>query len=176
MIERGSGAGLALETFESDGIAGKIEGQKFQRDKAIEPHVPGLVDDAHAAAAHFGDDAVMGNFREFREGAWEFITVCVGCVGVQTSCNLKRGRFHEVVGVSIELEKGVDFAAEFLVAGTLGIEESTTLAGLESQSAVKEFLGTTPMLRGHFAFTHSSHEEARLSPGASRGPRFPWKL
>ena len=41
-------------------------------------------------------------------------------------------------GVSIELEKGVDFVAEFLVAGTLGIEESTTLAGLGQLDAAVE--------------------------------------
>ncbi len=59
MVERGGGAGFALEAFEGLRIASEIVGEKFERDEAAEAGVFGFVDDAHAAAAEFFDDAVM---------------------------------------------------------------------------------------------------------------------
>ena len=61
MIQRGSGAGFAAETFERLRIADEIFGKKFKGDEAAEFGVLGFVDDTHASAAEFFDDAVMGD-------------------------------------------------------------------------------------------------------------------
>ncbi len=61
MIERGGGAGLAAETFDSLGVMGDIIRQKFESDVAAEAGVGSFVNDAHAAAAEFFEDVVMGN-------------------------------------------------------------------------------------------------------------------
>src|SRR6267142_947377 len=60
-MERGSGAGFAEEAFERLRIAVRILGEEFQSDAAAELGVFGFVDDAHAAAAKFAEDFVMGN-------------------------------------------------------------------------------------------------------------------
>jgi hypothetical protein len=59
MVESGSGTGFATETFQRLWVLRYIVGEKFKRDKATERGVLGLVDDAHASAAEFLDDAVM---------------------------------------------------------------------------------------------------------------------
>ncbi len=61
VIERGGGAGFAAEAFERGGIFGDVVGKKFQRDETAEREVFGFVDDSHAAAAEFFDDAVVGD-------------------------------------------------------------------------------------------------------------------
>jgi len=61
VIQRGSGAGLALETFESLRIGGQRVRQEFERDAAAEIEIFGFIDDAHAASAEFREDAVMGD-------------------------------------------------------------------------------------------------------------------
>ena len=59
MVQRGSGAGLAAKAFERLRIVRDIVRKKFQSDEAAERSVFGFVDDAHAAAAEFFDNAVM---------------------------------------------------------------------------------------------------------------------
>ena len=61
MIQGGSGARFAAETFEGLRIAGNVFGQKFQGDEAAEFSVLGLVNNAHAPAAQFFEDAIMRN-------------------------------------------------------------------------------------------------------------------
>src|SRR5207249_8670226 len=51
VIERGSSASLAAETFERLSILGQVIRQKLERDKAAELGVFGLIHDAHPAAA-----------------------------------------------------------------------------------------------------------------------------
>ena len=59
MVQGGGGFGFAAKTFEGLGVAGQIFGQEFQCDKAVEARVLCFVDDAHASATKFFDDAVM---------------------------------------------------------------------------------------------------------------------
>jgi hypothetical protein len=40
---------------------GNVVGKKFQGNLAAKPHVLGFVDDAHASAAEFFKDGVMGD-------------------------------------------------------------------------------------------------------------------
>ena len=61
MIQSGSGFGFALEAFERLRVVGDIVGEKFQSDGAVEAGVLGFVDDTHAAATEFFDDAVVRN-------------------------------------------------------------------------------------------------------------------
>ena len=69
MVERGGRLRFALETGEGLGIAGDILRQKFQRDETLEARVFGLVDDTHASAAEFFDDAVMRDgLADWRRG------------------------------------------------------------------------------------------------------------
>ena len=61
MVQRGRGLGLPLKARERRGIFRQFCRQKFQRDEAMQPGVLSFVDDAHAAAAQFLEDAVMRN-------------------------------------------------------------------------------------------------------------------
>ena len=61
VIEGGGGAGFAAETIEGLRIVRGFFREEFQGDHALETGVFGFVNDAHAAAADFFEDAVMGN-------------------------------------------------------------------------------------------------------------------
>ena len=61
VVERRGRARFALEALERTGLARQFVGQELQGDRAIEPHVLGLVDDAHAATAEAFRDLVMGD-------------------------------------------------------------------------------------------------------------------
>ena len=54
MVEVGGGLGLDVEPLDI-GFGGKLAGEDhLERDRAIEAHLPGLEDDAHAASGDFG--------------------------------------------------------------------------------------------------------------------------
>src|SRR5579859_4413485 len=59
MVQGGGGAGLALKALERLRIARKIFRKKFERDVAAQASVLGLVNDAHAACAQLGENAVV---------------------------------------------------------------------------------------------------------------------
>ena len=61
MIQRGRRARFALEALERAGLQRHVFRQELEGDRAIEPRVLGLVDDAHAAAAEEFGDLVVGN-------------------------------------------------------------------------------------------------------------------
>jgi hypothetical protein len=61
MIERRCGARFAAKAFERLRVARQFIGQELEGDEAAEFGVFGLVDHAHAAAAEFFDDAVVGD-------------------------------------------------------------------------------------------------------------------
>ena len=58
MLERGNGAGLALEPRAPLRIRRHVGRQHFDRDRPIEPRVAGLVDFAHPARAEQREDLV----------------------------------------------------------------------------------------------------------------------
>src|SRR5206468_7421070 len=59
MVQSGRGPRLATEAFEDLRVLGDFIRQKFQRRKATEHGVLGLVDHPHPAAAQLLDNAVM---------------------------------------------------------------------------------------------------------------------
>src|SRR5207302_731233 len=61
MIESGSGARFTLKTLEGLGVGGDVLGKKFEGDEAAQLDVLGLIDNTHASAAEFLNDAVMGD-------------------------------------------------------------------------------------------------------------------
>lgn len=61
VIQCGCGLSFAFETSESLRVVGNFLWQEFQRHEAMKPGVFCFVDDAHAAAAEFSDDAVVRN-------------------------------------------------------------------------------------------------------------------
>ena len=61
MIQRGGRARFAPEALNSLRVLGDVFRKKFQRDVTAEPRVLGFIDDAHASAAKFFDDGVVGN-------------------------------------------------------------------------------------------------------------------
>src|SRR5580700_5671004 len=61
MIKCGCCLCFALETFKRGAVMGHQLGQKLQSYETVEPAVLGLVDDTHASAADFFDDAIVGN-------------------------------------------------------------------------------------------------------------------
>ena len=61
MVQRGSRLRLALKAAERLGILGHFIGQKFERDKTMQPRVFGFVNHTHAAAAQLLDNAVVRN-------------------------------------------------------------------------------------------------------------------
>jgi hypothetical protein len=62
VVEGRGGAGFAAEAFEGERVTREIFGEKFQGDEAAEVSVFGFVDDTHASAAEFFEDAVAGDF------------------------------------------------------------------------------------------------------------------
>jgi hypothetical protein len=54
-----SSAGLAFEALERHRVARERDRQKLQRQRAAEPRVRCLVDNAHAAGANLLEDAVV---------------------------------------------------------------------------------------------------------------------
>ena len=61
MVQGRGGPGLAAEAFERVRIVGNLWRQKLQRDESSEFGIFGLVDDAHAPATEFLDDAIVRN-------------------------------------------------------------------------------------------------------------------
>ena len=59
VVQRGSGARFPAKTLQRLRILGHIIGQKFQGDKSAKHRVFRLIDDAHAAAAEFFDNAIV---------------------------------------------------------------------------------------------------------------------
>jgi hypothetical protein len=59
MVEGGGGASFSLEALECLWVLGDVVGKKFQGYETAEFGVFGFVDDAHATAAKFFDDAVV---------------------------------------------------------------------------------------------------------------------
>ena len=61
MIEGRGGSRLALEPLERQLIRGRVGGQEFQRERAAEPRVLGLVNHTHAARTDLLDDTIVGD-------------------------------------------------------------------------------------------------------------------
>src|SRR4029077_20349402 len=61
MVQGGGGAGFALKALQRLRVGSNIWRKYFEGDEASEFDVFGLVDDAHATAAEFVDDAVVGD-------------------------------------------------------------------------------------------------------------------
>ena len=61
VIERGRGAGFGNEAPPGVLVPHQLRRQELQRDEPAEPQVLGLVDDAHAARANLGEDAIVGD-------------------------------------------------------------------------------------------------------------------
>src|SRR5271166_7055894 len=59
MVQGRSRLGLSLEAKQCLGISGYVIRQKFQRNKSVQGEVFGFVDDTHASAAEFLENAVM---------------------------------------------------------------------------------------------------------------------
>ena len=59
MVQRRSRLCLSLEAHQRQGISGYVIRQKLQRDKSVQGYILGLINDTHAAATEFLDDAVM---------------------------------------------------------------------------------------------------------------------
>ena len=59
VVESGSCAGLALESGQGLAVARQFFREEFQRDKASQLGVFGLVDNAHPATTEFFNDAVV---------------------------------------------------------------------------------------------------------------------
>ncbi len=62
MVQPGSGARLAPETFEGLRIAAEVLGKEFERNEAAKFGVFSFVDDAHSATTEFFEDDVAGDF------------------------------------------------------------------------------------------------------------------
>ena len=61
VIEGGGGAGFARKALAQQRFVAPLLGQELERHIAVEPGVPGPVDEPHTAAAEPFDDLVMGN-------------------------------------------------------------------------------------------------------------------
>ncbi|MGB9403375.1 MAG: hypothetical protein WCA98_07540 [Candidatus Acidiferrales bacterium] len=59
MVQSRCGLRFALETGDSLRILRHVVGQKLEGNEAMKADVLGFIDDAHAAAAQFVDDAVV---------------------------------------------------------------------------------------------------------------------
>jgi hypothetical protein len=69
VVERGGGAGFALEALQRLGVVGDVFGEEFESYEAAKAGVFGFVHHAHAAADEFFDDAIVRN-RLAGQGGW----------------------------------------------------------------------------------------------------------
>jgi len=60
VVEGGEGAGFASEAFGELGVVDAFGGEELEGDEAVEGFLPGLVNDAHAAAAEEFEDLELG--------------------------------------------------------------------------------------------------------------------
>ena len=63
VLDLGDGAGLDVESSDLVGRGVRTGKDHLERDQAIQPDVPGFVDDAHAASADLRDDLVARHGR-----------------------------------------------------------------------------------------------------------------
>src|SRR5437763_11693345 len=89
MVESGSCPSLAAEAFQCLRVLRNIVGQEFQRDKAAEFGILGLVDHTHAAATQLLDDAVM------RDGLADHADAMLGAL--QWEVNVSYGLFRILI-------------------------------------------------------------------------------
>ena len=61
VIQQGRGASLALEALHGFAIAGEVVGEKFYGHVAAQPCVFRLIDHAHATAAQFSQNSIVGD-------------------------------------------------------------------------------------------------------------------
>jgi hypothetical protein len=76
MVQRRRRLGFALKTGEGLRVASYVFGEKFERDKAMQPRVLGFINDAHPPAAQPLDDAVV---RDDLANHWRESYVCKTC-------------------------------------------------------------------------------------------------
>ena len=65
VLQPGDGPGFLIEAGELLRAGVPAGENHLEGDEPIQPRLPGLVDDAHAAAAQLREDLVAGNLREF---------------------------------------------------------------------------------------------------------------
>ncbi len=90
VAEGGDGFGFAAEAPDRVRVVGELVGQELQRDFPGQPHVFGLVDDAHAAGAELAGDPIMADGAAKHAGGCRQNTR--PCVRFYTSLWLRRGR------------------------------------------------------------------------------------
>ena len=65
------------------GSRGNVVREEFQGDEAAQPGVLGLIDDAHAASAELGNDAVVRDRPPYHERKpWTDGCLMIGCSGL----------------------------------------------------------------------------------------------
>jgi hypothetical protein len=100
VIQRRCGLGFALKTSERLWVSGNLLRQKLESDKAVQPHVLGLVHDTHPAATQLLDDAVV------RDGLADHADAMLGALQWEVNEMRIAG-----LGVDRNREKGPVFAA-----------------------------------------------------------------
>jgi len=71
MIQRRGSLRFPLKSRECPGIFRQFGREKLQRDEAMEARVLGFIDNTHAPAAEFLDDAVVRNGFSLHFGIWK---------------------------------------------------------------------------------------------------------
>ena len=79
MVQGRSSLSLSLEAGQCLGVFGHFIGQKLQRDESVQGYVLCLVDDTHAAAAEFLENAVMRDDLADHEETVCFLECLPGC-------------------------------------------------------------------------------------------------
>jgi hypothetical protein len=85
VIERGSGAGLAAESFECLRILCEFFWKKLQRDVPAEIYIFGFIHYSHAASAEFLEDAVVRNSLSDDGREVRHFVVILGCAPLQVN-------------------------------------------------------------------------------------------
>src|SRR5262249_32168001 len=137
MHERGRGPCFAEEPLAVRGLVDLIGADDFERDAAIQARVPGAVDDAHAALADFGFDAIVR--EHFALGELDRRKTIEGAQhGV-----FERGAFG--------FEKLLDFGTEVGVRTAILLEIFGALGIAEFERGAEDLLDPGPALGSHFA-------------------------
>ena len=170
VIQGGGGSGFAPETIQGIRVAGEFVGQKLESDKALEPGVLRLVDDAHPAAAQFSDNAVMGGGHADREIA-AFMRVFTPQA---TDC--PRGHFYrralqETSRLLLRGQQRPDFPLQCLVTRARLLQKLHAVARRTLQRGLQQVIDAFPLFRIHRLSRRSIRDRARPWRCSNRASR-----
>ena len=152
MIQSGGGPGFATESVQGLGMAGEIVGEEFQSNKSLKPAILGLVNNPHATATQFLNNAVMRDGLSYKEilAFRRVIGKSGGVLDSNGSCGnvhcriLEKPRHHLV-----RPEQRTDLVFQFFIACAFTPQNGLALFGRGVQRRLQYVIDLFPSFGVH---------------------------